>query len=160
MSTIGEKFMSLQLKIVEDWKLALKAKDPRKESLSMIITELKNKAIKENLMGDQGRMVSDELAIDVLQKMAKQRKEAITAYQDANRADLVQKEQQELLVIQNYLPMPITDDELSDLVKQVIIQVQASSKKDMGKVIAAVIKAVQGRADGKRIQTMVQELLV
>jgi uncharacterized protein YqeY len=152
--------MSLQSQIIEDWKLALKGKDPRKEALSMIITELKNKAIRENLMGDQGRTVSDELAIDVLQKMAKQRKEAITAYQDANRADLAQKEQQELLVIQNYLPKPITDDELVDIIKQVIIEVQASSKKDMGKVMAAVIKVVQGRADGKRIQTMVQEFLV
>lgn len=152
--------MSLQLKIVEDWKLALKNKDPKKDALSMIITELKNRAIKENVMGEQGRTVSDALAMEVLQKMAKQRKEAIEAYQAAARADLAEKEQRELVVVESYLPQALSDDELTILVKKIITDTKASSSKDMGMVMGASIKAAQGRADGKRIQAIVQQLLV
>lgn len=151
--------MSLQLKIVEDWKIALKNKDPKKDALSMIITELKNRAIKENVVGEQGRTVSDALAMEVLQKMAKQRKEAIEAYQAAARADLAEKEQRELVVVESYLPQALSDDELSTLVKKIIIDTKASSSKDMGMVMGASIKAAQGRADGKRIQAIVQQLL-
>lgn len=150
----------LQAKIIEDWKLALKNKDKKKDTLSMIITELKNKAIKENVMGEQGRLVSDDLAIEVLQKMAKQRKESIIAYRDANREDLANKESDELSVIQSYLPKEISDTELSDIIKQIIVKVNATSKKDIGKVMPEVIRIVQGRADGRKIQAIVQEILV
>lgn len=149
----------LQAKVIEDWKLALKNKDKKKDTLSMIITELKNKAIKENVMGEQGRLVSDELAIEVLQKMAKQRRESIIAYQDANRADLASKESEELSVIQSYLPKEISDEELTDMIKKIIINVNATSKKDIGKVMPEVIRIAQGRADGRKIQAIVQGLL-
>jgi uncharacterized protein YqeY len=150
--------MSLQTKIVEEWKNALKTKDQKKDALSMIITELKNRAIKDNVKGE-ARVVSDDVAIEVLQKMAKQRKEAIEAYQMALRQDLVAKEQLELSVVESYLPKPLSDDELQSIIAKAINEVGASSLKDMGPVMSASIKAVGGRADGKRIQSIVQTLL-
>ena len=80
--------MLLQVRLVEDWKQALKNKDPKKDTLSLIITELKNRAIKDNIVGPEGRMVSDVVGLEVLQKMAKQRREAIESYEGAKRPDL------------------------------------------------------------------------
>jgi uncharacterized protein len=151
--------MVLQLKIVEDWKNALKSRDPKKDALSMIITELKNQAIKENVAGEQGRTVSDEVAMVVLQKMAKQRKEAIEAFVAASRRDLAEKEQLELSVVESYLPKALSDDELRAIISGVIRDTKASSMKDLGMVMGASIKASAGRADGKRIQAIVQQLL-
>lgn len=151
--------MTLQLQVVDDWKSALKNKDPKKDALSMIITELKNRAIKENVMGVEGRTVSDHVAIEVLQKMAKQRKEAMEAYQNAKRPDLAEKEGLELAVIESYLPKPLSDEELKTIIAEVILETKASSIKDMGLVMGQSIKAAQGRADGKRIQALVQRLL-
>lgn len=151
--------MSLQTKVVEDWKNALKNKDPKKDALSMIITELKNRAIKDNIVGGEGRVVADEIAFEVLQKMAKQRKEAIESYQAAKRVDLVEKEQKELSVIESYLPQPLNDDELRSIVSKVIKETGATSIKNMGQVMAESIKVTKGRADGKRVQAMVQSLL-
>lgn len=151
--------MSLQTKIVEDWKTALKNKDAKKDALSMIITELKNRAIKDNVQGGEGRVVSDEIAIEVLQKMAKLRKEAIEAYQAANRSDLADKEQRELQVVEEYLPQALNDDELRTIVENAIKTVGATSMKNMGAVMGESIKVAKGRADGKRIQNIVQALL-
>jgi uncharacterized protein YqeY len=151
--------MSLQTKIVEEWKTALKNKDIKKDALSMIITEFKNRAIKDNVQGDDGRMVSDDIAIEVLQKMAKLRREAIDAYQVANRPDLVEKEQRELAVVESYLPAALSDDELQQIVEKAIKDLNATSMKNMGAVMSESIKAASGRADGKRIQAMVQAKL-
>lgn len=151
--------MSLQAKVVEDWKQAMKDKDVKKDALSMIIAELKNRAIKDNIMGGDGRMVSDDVAFEVLQKMAKQRREAIESYVAAGRQDLADKESKELLVVESYLPKSLNDDELKSLVEAVIAEVQASSMKDVGKVMGAAINKASGRADGKRIQGIVQQLL-
>jgi uncharacterized protein YqeY len=151
--------MSLQAKVVDDWKNALKNKDIRKDALSMIITELKNRAIRDNVQGGDGRVVPDDIAIEVLQKMAKSRREAIEAYQAANRADLVEKEQRELSVVEGYLPQALSDDELRSIVQKAITDLKAASMKNMGAVMSESIKAAQGRADGKRIQAVVQALL-
>lgn len=151
--------MSLQTKVVEDWKQALKNKDIKKDALSMIITELKNRAIKDNVVGGEGRVVSDDVAREVLQKMAKQRKEAIDAYRAANRSDLAEKEEKELSVVESYLPKPLNDDELRNIITKVIAETNAGSMKDMGKVMGPSIKLAEGRADGKRIQTMIQSIL-
>lgn len=148
----------LQLRVIDDWKQALKNKDQKKDALSMIITELKNRAIKDNSSVGEGRVCSDETAMEVLQKMAKQRKEAIEAYSAANRQDLADKEQRELSVIEGYLPKPLNDDELRSLVQKVINDVQATSLKDMGKIMGPSLSAAAGRADGKRVQAMIQQI--
>lgn len=151
--------MSLQSRVVEEWKSALKNKDPKKDPLSMIVTELKNRAIKDNVASDEGRVVSDEVALEVLQRMAKQRREAIDAYVSAKREDLADKERAELSVVESYLPEPLSDDELRAIIREVMEKINAKSAKDFGKVMGASIKRVDGRADGKRIQKVVQSLL-
>jgi len=151
--------MTLHKEVVNDWKTALKNKDRKKDALSMIITEFKNRAIKDNVPGGVGRVVTDEVAIEVLQKMAKLRKEAAQAYREAKRNDLADKELYELSVVEAYLPKPLDDKELNDIIAGVIKEIGASSMKDMGQVMSASIKAAQGRADGKRIQSVVQALL-
>lgn len=151
--------MSLQAKVVEEWKAALKNKDKRKDALSMIITELKNRAIKDNIGQGDARVVGDDVAMEVLQKMAKLRRESIDAYRDAKREDLVEKESLELSVIESYLPRPLNDDELRSVVRKVIEDLGEGSPKNIGAIMGAAIKAVQGRADGKRIQAAVQSIL-
>jgi len=149
----------LQLRVIEDWKQALKNKDIKKDTLSLIITELKNRAIKDNVVGPEGRIVSDSIALEVLQKMAKQRREAIESYEAAQRADLAAKESAELAVINGYLPQALNDEELFSLVSRVISEVGAQSMADVGKVMGPSLQAAQGRADGKRVQQIVQQIL-
>lgn len=149
----------LQLRIIDDWKSALKNKDAKKDALSMIITELKNRAIKDNVSIEEGRVCSDLAAQEVLQKMAKQRKEAIEAYNLAHRPELALKEQKELTVIESYLPAPLSDEELRAMLEQVIASVSATSLKEIGKVMGPAVKMAEGRADGKRIQAMIKEIL-
>lgn len=149
----------LQETVQNDWKQALKSRSPEKDCLSMILTELKNRAIRDNQVSDKGRFVSDDVALEVLQKMAKQRQESISSYQEAGRQDLVEKETLELGVIKKYLPTPLSDAELEKIIKTVMSEQGVSSKKEIGKVMGGVIKLVKGRADGKRIQQKVMSLL-
>ena len=149
----------LHNQVVEDWKNALKTKDAKKDVLSLIIAELKNRAIKDNMPTDAGRMVTDEVAREVLQKMAKQRRESIESYQAAKREDLALKESFELSIIEGYLPKSLNDDELRSVIRKVLEEQGISSKKDLGRAMGVAIKAVAGRADGKRIQNTVSSLL-
>ena len=149
----------LQEQITNDWKDAMKARDPKKDTLSLIRTELKNKAINARSSADEGTVVSDDVGIDVLMKMAKQRRESIEQYKAAGRDDLVQKEQAELAVIENYLPKALSDDELEEMVKAVIAETGASNAKDMGKVMGGLMARAKGKADGNKIQTLVRKYL-
>lgn len=151
--------MSIHEKVVQDWKVALKNKDDKKNVLSMIINEFKNRAIKDNAVATDARIVKDESALEVLQKMAKQRKESIESFLAANRLELADKEKFELLVIEEYLPAKISKEELRTIIKECITKSGAKDMKDIGKVMAIAIAAVNKRADGKEIQTMVQDLL-
>ena len=128
-------------------------------NLIRINTELKNRAIKDNLTTEQGRFVSNEVAQQVLQKMAKQRRESVEAYKLANRLELVEKECLDLEVIESYLPKALSDSELEELIKLVIQEKNAKSKSDIGKVMGDCIKKASGRADGKRIQKIASLLL-
>jgi uncharacterized protein YqeY len=149
----------LQVRVVNDWKQALKNRDPKKDALSLIITEFKNRAIKDGISGPDGRTVSDDVGLEVLQKMAKQRREAIDSYEQAKRSDLADKERAELEIISAYLPAALSDADLESLVAEVITQVGAKSMADMGKIMGPSIEKAQGRADGKRILAVVQKLL-
>ncbi len=151
--------MTIHEQVVNDWKLALKNKDEKKNTLSLIINEFKNRAIKDNAQASDARMVKDESALEVLQKMAKQRKESIESFLAANRQELADKESFELAIIEQYLPEQMSLDELKILVKDCIIQCGASSMKDIGKVMGLAIKASNKRADGKEIQKIAQEFL-
>ena len=149
----------MQDKISQDWKEALKARDPKKDVLSLMKTELKNKAIDSRSGGEHATVVSDDDALDVLTKMAKQRRESIESFKAGGREDLAQKEQFELSIIESYLPTQMTEDEILSLVKKVVSDAGATSMKDMGKVMGAAISASKGRAPGNLVQAAVKKVL-
>ena len=95
----------------------------------------------------------------MLQKMVKQRKDSLEIYQQQNRKDLAQKEQEEIAIIEKFLPKQLSADELKAELQQIISETGASSPADMGKVMGAATKKLAGRADGKTISATVKELL-
>jgi uncharacterized protein len=107
--------------------------------------------------GDSGP--SREKESSLLQKMMKQRKDSLEIYQQQNRADLAQKEQEEMAVIERFLPKQLTADELKAELQKIIAETGASSPADMGKVMALATKQLAGKADGKTISATVKELL-
>lgn len=146
--------MRLQEQLSADMVTALKAGESEKVAvLRLLITAMKNEQIKV------GSELTDEQALKVLATQAKQRKDSITAYQQAGRQDLVDQEAAELPFIEAYLPEQMGDDELESVVKAVISQVGASSPADMGKVMGPAMGKVQGKADGGRVSAMVKKLL-
>jgi uncharacterized protein YqeY len=138
--------------IQQDVTTALKAGDrERTGALRLIANELQ-KAIKE--ARDQE---PDEVA--VLQRERKRRLESAEAYRDAGRDDLAGAEEREAAVIEEYLPAQMPDDDLRRIVQDVVAESGASSQKDMGRVMSAVMPHVKGRADGKRVSAVVREVL-
>ena len=128
---------------------SLKAGDREKaNALRLIVSELQKAAKEGN---------ADEVA--VLQRERKRRIEAAEAYRDAEREDLAAAEEREASIIEAYMPEQISDEELRAIVGDVVAETGASSPKEMGKVMSAVMPQVKGRADGKRVSAMVQELL-
>jgi hypothetical protein len=128
---------------------SLKAGDrDRANALRLIVNELQKAAKEGN---------GDEVA--VLQRERKRRLEAAEAYREAAREDLAEGEEREAMIIEAYMPAQISDEELRAIVGDVVAETGASSPKEMGKVMSAVMPQVKGRADGKRVSAMVQELL-
>ncbi len=141
--------MALIERVQADAVTALKAGDrERAGALRLIVSELQ-KAEK-----DGG---SDE--VEVLQRERKRRLESAQAYRDAERADLAGSEEREAELIEGYMPQQLSDEELHAIVGDAVAQSGASSPKEMGKVMAAVMPQVKGRADGRRVSAAVQEKL-
>ncbi|MBM4281263.1 MAG: GatB/YqeY domain-containing protein [Deltaproteobacteria bacterium] len=151
--------MGLYDDITAGWKEAMKARDPKKDALASIRTEVKNKVINARTDGGGDISPPDALVLEVLNKMAKQRKESIGEYERGGRADLVAQEAFELAVIESFLPQKLGDDEIAAIVKAVIAETGAASMRDMGKVMKAVMVRVAGRADGGAVQTAVKAAL-
>ena len=105
------------------------------------------------------KKLSDDAAMKILVKMAKQRRESAQIYQEQNRADLAETELAELAVIEAYLPKPLTEEELTEALKKIIAETGATSAAQMGKVMGVASKALAGRADGRAISAKVRELL-
>ncbi|MBO4996197.1 MAG: GatB/YqeY domain-containing protein [Muribaculaceae bacterium] len=148
--------MDLFEKVSADIKSAMLAKEKvRLEALRGIKKEfLEAKTAK----GSDGTL-SDENALKILAKMVKQRKETAEIYNQQNRPELRDNELAEAAVIEEYLPKPLTDEELTARIKEIIEQVGATSAKEMGKVMGVASKALAGRADGRVISAKVKELL-
>ena len=148
--------MSLFETVNNDIKKAMLARDHvRLEALRGVKKEfLEAKTAK----GADGEL-SDEVATKILAKMVKQRKESAAIYAGQNRDDLAQNELAEVAVIEEYLPKPLTDEELTAAVKQIIEQVGATSMKEMGKVLGVASKQLAGKAEGGAISAKVKQLL-
>ena len=108
--------------------------------------------------GAGGELKEDD-ELKLLQKLVKQRKDSLEIYQQQNRTDLAQKEQEEIEVIEKFLPKQLSPEELKSVLSKLIADMGASSPADMGKVMGAATKQLAGKADGKTISSLVKELL-
>ena len=137
-----------------DLQSAMRASDDvRKRTLRMVLTAIKLAEV------DRRGPLDEPALLAVLQKEDKSRRETIEEAKQANRNDLVDSTQAEIAVLQNYLPQPLTPDELETLARQVIDEVEASGPGFVGKVMKVLIPRVQGRADGKVVNVLVRNLL-
>jgi hypothetical protein len=146
--------MTLKERITEDMKSAMRAGE--KERLSTIrlaLAAIKQREVDERITLDDGQVLV------VLEKMIKQRKEAITQFQAGGRADLVAKESAEVSLLEGYLPARMSDADLDALIAAAIASTGATSAKDMGKVMAVVKSQAQGRADMGSVSARVKEKL-
>ena len=140
--------------IREQMTTSWKAGDlPRRDALRLLLSAFKYTEI------EMGHPLEDADTVRVLQKEAKQRRDSITEYEKANRADLVAKEQVELTVIEEFLPQQMSDDDLRALVREVIEEFGAAGPSDLGKVMRPLLAKVAGRADGGRVNQMAREVL-
>ena len=106
-----------------------------------------------------GGEIKEEDEVKLLQKLVKQRKDSLEIFQQQNRADLAQKESEEIEVIEKFLPKQLSGEELKEIIAKIITETGASSPADMGKVMAAATRQLAGKADGKSISAIVKELL-
>lgn len=139
----------------QDMKQAMKNKD--KETLSvirMVKASLQNESIK---LGN--KELSEEEELTILSRELKQRKDSLQEFKSAGRDDLVKKLEIEINILQEYMPNQLTEDELEAIVQSTIQEVAATSKKDMGKVMSAILPKVKGKADGAQINKLVLKYL-
>jgi uncharacterized protein YqeY len=148
--------MSLKTQIDADIKDAMRAKD--KEALRALRAIKSLILLEETKEGSSGELGEKE-EIQLLSKAAKQRRESARIYHEQGRPELAKNEEDEIAIIEKYLPKQLSEDELSAKLKDIIQQVGAESPKDMGKVMGAASKALAGQADGKAIASMVKTLL-
>lgn len=140
-------------KIQDDLKSAqLERQDLKVSTLRLLLSEIHNLEIIQ-------KTISDQDVTSVIQKEAKKRKEAIEAFRKGGREESAQKEEAELKLLEEYLPAPLSNEELTQIVDQVINEIGATSVNDLGKVIGAVMAKVVGRADGSTVSALVKEKL-
>ena len=147
--------MSLEKRLSEDLKAAMKAKD--QAALRSI------RAVKSALLllktDGSGNEITETVEIKTLQKLVKQRKDSLEIFEQQNREDLAQKEREEIAVIEKYLPQQMAVEELQSFIQNLITTTGASSMKDMGKIMGMANKQLAGKADGKTISGVVKSLL-
>ncbi|RYY41572.1 MAG: GatB/YqeY domain-containing protein [Chitinophagaceae bacterium] len=148
--------MSLEQKIMDPMKEAMRNKN---EGALRALRAIKAEIIKAKTEPGAGGEMSADKEIPMLQKMVKQRRDALEIYQQQSRTDLAQKEQEEIDIITQFLPQQMSEEELKTELRAIIAQVGASSPADMGKVMAVASKQFAGRAEGKAISAAVKELL-
>jgi len=146
--------MALKERITEDMKNAMRAgQKERLGTIRLALAAIKQREVDERITLDDAQVLA------VLEKMIKQRREAITQFQSGGRADLVAKETAEIGVLQDYLPAPLSDAEIDTLIADAIKASGASSVRDMGKVMAVVKPKAQGRADMGALSARVKRKL-
>ncbi len=141
-------------RIQNDLKIALRENDEvRKRTLRMALSAIRFFEV------EKGIELDDSAVISIVQKEVKSRNEAIADAQRANRPDLVQASQQELAILESYLPKALSESELEELARQAIAEVGATSVQQMGQVMKILIPRLQGRASGDQASQMVRKLL-
>lgn len=146
--------MSLIQEIETQIKVSMKARQGlRTETLRMVKSALKNKEIE-----NKGEL-NEEDSLQTLSSLVKQRRESAEAFEKAGREDLAQKENDEIVIIQEFLPQALSEAEIKDLIQKTIQSLGAEGMKDMGKVMGALKSQTTGRADGKLVSQFVKEAL-
>lgn len=149
--------MTLNERIEQEYIQAYKAKQQLKlDVLRLLKTAIKNLLVEYKRPGGT---LDDAEVMDVLLRQAKQRQDSIEQYRAANRPDLADKEAAELLILQEYLPTPLSTDELIAVIDAAIAETGASKPQDMGKVMARIMEQYKGRVDGKELSATVRNRL-
>jgi uncharacterized protein len=149
-----ETLMSLKERITEDMKAAMRARDPeRLGTIRLLTAAMKQKEVDERVELD------DVAVIGILDKMLKQRKDSIEAFEKAGRQDLADKEKAEVTVLQAYLPARLSADEIAAEVQAIVAQLGAKGPGDMGKVMGAVKAKLAGKADMGQVSAAVKAAL-
>jgi len=146
--------MSLEERLLEEMKQAMKSNDKlRLSTIRMIRSALKNKEI------ELRKKLEDEEVAKVIQAMVRKGEESVEQFQIGGRMDLVDKEKKEIEIMKSFLPQPLSQEEILKIIDQSIQETQASSPKDIGKVMKSVMPKIGGKADGKLINQLVKERL-
>lgn len=148
--------MNLETQVMAAMKEAMKAKD---EALLRGLRAIKAEIIKAKTEPGANGAISAEGELKLLQKLVKQRRDSLEIYTQQNRADLAQKEQEEINVIEKFLPKQLNKTELEEALKNIIAELGVSSATEMGKVMGVATKQLAGKADGKAISATVKKLL-
>lgn len=147
--------MNYEERINEELKLAIKSGDKiRIETIRSI-----RAAIIEFNKSGLNRELNEDDFLKIINSQAKKRKDAIELYKKGNRQDLVEKEEKELKIIQEFLPQQLSEDEIKKISLDIILNLNASGPNDFGKVMGVAMKEFKGKADGKLVQQIVKELL-
>jgi len=145
----------LKEKISKDFIEALKARDERKLSaLRLLRTEIK----KREVSGQKKELLETEV-LETISMLVKQRRESIRLFREGQRQDLVEKEEAELQFLQAYLPQPLTQSAVEELIDSILVEIQATGLKDQGKVMKAAMGKIAGRAEGKVVSEIVRQKL-
>jgi uncharacterized protein YqeY len=146
--------MGLEERLVDEMKQAMRSNDKlRLSTIRMIRSALKNKEI------EQRKKLDDDGVIRVIQGMMRRGEESLEQFQLGGRMDLVEKERKEIEILKSFLPQSLSQEEVLKIIDQCIEETQASSLKDLGKVMKSVMPKLQGKADGKLINQLVKEKL-
>ena len=148
--------MNLEQQVMDQMKEAMKAKD---DAALRGLRAIKAEIIKAKTEPGAGGEITAEGELKLLQKIVKQRRDSLEIFTTQNRPDLAQKEQEEIAIIEKFLPKQLTADEITAALKTIIAEVGASSPADMGKVMGVATKQLAGKADGKVVSGLVKELL-
>lgn len=146
--------MPLKEKLMEDLKTSMRNKDKmRKNVITMIRASIKQKEVDERVE------LTDSDILDIISKQVKQKKDSIEDFLRGERQDLVDLANNEIKILQEYLPSQLTEDELEVIVKDAIKETEAKTKRDIGKIMGIVMPQIKGRADGKQVNKIAMKYL-
>lgn len=146
--------MTMQKRLKDDLKSAMRAGDnARRGVIRYILSDIHNEEIAKQ------KALDEDSVIALMGKQAQQRRDSILAFSQGNRHDLADKEKNELAIILEYLPQQMSADEITDLVKIAVKEIEATGPQDMGKVMGNLMPKVKGKAQGKEVSTIVAAIL-
>jgi uncharacterized protein YqeY len=148
--------MNLEAQVMEKMKEAMKSKN---EAMLRGLRAIKAEIIKAKTEPGAGGELTEEVALKMLQKMVKSRKDSLQIFQEQSRTDLAQKEQEEIDLINQFLPAQLSEEDLAAKLKEIIAQTGATGPQDLGKVMGLATKQLSGQADGKLIASLVKNML-